>query len=499
MTPSEASDEFANIMALPRQADSPATPRLVRKPATKVAAFFDFDGTMIDGYSAKAVLSDRAKRGAMGVGDVLRLLEAVVKTAGGHDVLHDFMRQEVLALQGQPVEDLDALGTRLTRGAIGGWLFPEAVALINDHRRQGHLIVIASSALPFQVEPLARELGIDHVLCTRLETRRGICTGEIDGEVLWGAAKADAVRQFALDHGVSLPKSYGYANGIEDVDFLDLVGNPTAVNPAADLAAVADERSWQTTQFQRRPGTGIVEIARTAAAYGGLAAGACVGAALGLINHSRREAANLTFSIGSDVGLALAGVRINVVGEENLWSQRPAVFIFNHQSLLDGWVAINLLRSDFTGVGKKEMSRLPVLAQFAWLTNVALIDRADSEKARAALDPVLDRLREGYSITLAPEGTRSITSRVGPFKKGAFHLAMQAGVPVVPIVIRNSGELQWRGSNVIRSGAIDVAVLPPISVADWTRDELGERVAEVRQSFVDALDDWAGTVAKLGG
>jgi HAD superfamily hydrolase (TIGR01490 family) len=497
MTSSEPSDAFASSVALPRQADSAATPRLVRKPAKKVAAFFDFDGTLIDGYSAKAVLSDRAKRGAVGVSEVLRLLEAVVRTVGGHDVLQDFMRQEVLALQGQSVSDLDTLGVRLTRGAIGGWLFPEALAQINHHRRQGHLIVIASSALPFQVEPLARELGIDHVLCTRLETRSGICTGEIDGDVLWGPAKADAVRRFAEDNGISLAKSYGYANGIEDVDFLELVGKPTAVNPGADLAAVAAQRSWPTAEFRHRPGGGVVEIARTAAAYGGLAAGACVGAALGLINHSRREAANLTFSVGSDVGLALAGVHLNVVGEEHLWSQRPAVFIFNHQSLLDGWVAINLLRSDFTGVGKKEMSRLPVLAQFAWLTNVALVDRADSAKAKAALDPVLERLREGYSITLAPEGTRSVTPRVGPFKKGAFHLAMQAGVPIVPIVIRNSGELQWRGSNVIRSGVLDVAVLPPISVADWSRGELNDRVAEVRQLFVDALDDWDGTVANL--
>jgi putative phosphoserine phosphatase/1-acylglycerol-3-phosphate O-acyltransferase len=145
------------------------------------------------------------------------------------------------------------------------------------------------------------------------------------------------------------------------------------------------------------------------------------------------------------------------------------------------------------------MSRLPILAQFAWLTNVALIDRADSEQARAALDPVLDRLRDGCSITLAPEGTRSVTPRVGPFKKGAFHLAMQAGVPVVPIVIRNAGQLQWRGSNVIRSGEIDVAVLPPITVASWSRAELGDRVAEVRQLFVDALDDWDATVASLSG
>ena len=86
---------------------------------------------------------------------------------------------------------------------------------------------------------------------------------------------------------------------------------------------------------------------------------------------------------------------------------------------------------------------------------------------------------------------------MGPFKKGAFHLAMQAGVPVVPIVIRNAGELQSRGSHLIRSGRLDVAVLPPVSVTDWSAADLDLRVADVRQQFVDALEDWEGTVARL--
>jgi putative phosphoserine phosphatase/1-acylglycerol-3-phosphate O-acyltransferase len=188
---------------------------------------------------------------------------------------------------------------------------------------------------------------------------------------------------------------------------------------------------------------------------------------------------------------------VNVAGEHNLWAARPAVFIFNHQSLLDGWIAIKLIRRDFTGVGKKEMGRIPLLAQFAWLTNVALVDRSDPDKAKATLEPVVERIRQGYSIAIAPEGTRSTTPRVGRFKKGAFHLAMQGQVPIVPIVIRNAGELQWRGSKVIRSGEIDVAVLNPISVAGWTPQNLDDKIAGVRSQFVDGLDDWAGLIASI--
>ena len=466
-------------------------------PPGRVAAFFDFDGTLIDGYSAKAVLTERFRHGDLGLGEIAGLADAMVRTALGEDVVEDFMKTGVQGLRGKSVDELDAFGRRLARSVIGSWLFPEVVPLIAHHQRLGHVIVIASSALPFQVEPLARELGVDHVLCTRLAAEDGVCTGAIDGEVLWGAAKAAAVRELAATEGIDLAASHGYANGDEDIDFLSAVGHPVAVNPGPQLAQTAVERGWPVELFAGRRGPGVVDAVRTVAAYGGLAAATCLGAALGLLNRSRREAANVTLSVGADVGLSLAGVRLNVHGEENLWSHRPAVFIFNHQSMLDGWVAIKLLRSDVTGVGKKEMSRLPVLAQFAWVTNVALVDRADGAQARAALEPVLERLRDGYSITLAPEGTRSVTARVGPFKKGAFHLAMQAGVPIVPIVIRNAGELQWRGSNVMKSGEVDVAVLPPIPTTGWSRKKLDEHVTAVRGLFVDALEDWDAAVAGL--
>ena len=369
-----------------------------------IAAFFDFDGTIIEGYSAKAVLSHRIKHADLGLRESLGMLAAVARTVAGQDALEDFMRVGVAGLKGREVAELEKLGRELTRSEIGGWLFPEAAATIADHKAKGHLVVIASSALPFQVNELARELGIDHVVCTRLAEEDGVLTGEIDGDIVWDKAKARAVKAFARANKIDLAASYAYGNGDEDIAFLSTVGHPVAVNPGSELAEAAAENGWPVKSFAATPGGGVVAAVRTVAAYAGLAAGCTVGAGLGLINHSRREAANIAFAVGSDVGLSLAGIKVNVAGEKNLWEQRPAVFIFNHQSLLDGWAAINLVRSDFTGVGKKEMSKVPVMAQFAWLTNVALIDRADSGKARAALEPVLERLQAGYSITLAPEG-----------------------------------------------------------------------------------------------
>ena len=104
------------------------------------------------------------------------------------------------------------------------------------------------------------------------------------------------------------------------------------------------------------------------------------------------------------------------------------------------------------------------------------------------LQPAVDRLREGISLAIAPEGTRSYTPRLGKFKKGAFHVAMQADVPIVPIVIRNAGAVMPRNAVTIRPGTIDVVVHPPISVDGWTPDDLDERIDGVRRLFLDTLE-----------
>jgi putative phosphoserine phosphatase/1-acylglycerol-3-phosphate O-acyltransferase len=460
---------------------------------SRIAAFFDFDGTVIDGYSAVALLKDRLRRGEIGPTEALKLSLTAFEALNGQGEVEDFMQAGVAAFAGRPMADLEMMGEKLAKSVLGGCIFPEAAALMASHQRKGHLVVIASSALPFQVEPLARELGVDHVLCTRLVSEDGLCTGEVDGDMLWGKAKATAVQAFALENDIDLEASHAYANGDEDVDFLSSVGHPQAVNPGVQLEAVALVRAWPVVRFTKSHGS-LRDTPRTIAAYGGLAAACVIGAGLGVLNRSRRVAANTSLSMGSEVALALAGVSVNVTGEHHLWEQRPAVFVFNHQSLLDPLVIFKLVQRDVTSVGKKEVEKQPLVGQFAWLINAALVDRADVTKAREALLPAVERLKDGYSIVIAPEGTRSITSRVGPFKKGPFHLAMQGGVPIIPIVLRNTGELQWRGSKLIRSGQVDALVLPPISVASWDPADLTARVAAVRQQFVDALDDWDSAI-----
>ncbi|MGH9042445.1 MAG: HAD-IB family hydrolase [Acidimicrobiia bacterium] len=474
-------------------ADAELTAEVEAAPSgPKVGAFFDFDGTLISGYSARAFVEDRLRRRQVPTVEMFRGVGAALDMAvRGADVT-GLMQVTARSSRGEPEEELVAVGQRLWRDRIAGMAFPEARALVQAHQRRGHTVVLASSATSYQVGPFAADLGIDHVLCTRFGLEDGRMTGELDGPVLWGEGKAAAVRSFAAAHGVDLAESFGYANGDEDIPFLEEVGHPRPLNPGARLAKVAQERGWPVRRFRKRDGIALNSLARTGAAVAGLTVSAGAALAVGLVNRSRRDAANLAASAGTDLTLALAGVKLNVVGEEHLWSHRPAIFVFNHQSSLDVLIIGNLLRRDVTGVAKAEAASDPRFAVFGALAGVAYVDRSDRAQAVSALDQVLARLDEGVSIAIAPEGTRSATATVGPFKKGAFHMAMQAGVPVVPVVIRNAGELMWRSSVLVRPGTIDVAVLVPVDTRRWRREDIDDHVEEVRAMFVETMDDWPG-------
>lgn len=258
------------------------------------------------------------------------------------------------------------------------------------------------------------------------------------------------------------------------------------MNSSGD-ARIPWQRARRAPRRSSRGLSGVRQIVRTGAAIAGFGTVTVVGAGVGLLKRDRRRAANVATSLGCDLALALAGVRLNVVGEEYLWSQRPAVFIFNHQSSIDLPVVGSLLRRDVTGVACD-----PRVALLGYLADVVYVDGATTAQAKATFAPVVDRLRAGVSIAIAPEGTRSPTPRLGRFERGAFQIAMQGGVPIVAIVIRNAGEIMCKGSLVIRPGTIDVAVLPPIAAQDWTVEQLDERIAEVRRLYLDTLESWPG-------
>ena len=457
-----------------------------------VGVFFDFDGTLIDGYSASALYAHRFKNFEIGPVEFLHTVRASLGGSLSEDAFEELLSRGIRGWAGRSVQDIAELGDKLFLQGIAGTLFHGAWRAVKAHQRQGHTIAIATSATRFQVAPLARELGIEHVLCTELEDENGVLTGRVQGRTLWGPGKLAAVEAFADRQGLELSKSYGYANGDEDVPFLSAVGRPYAVNPQPALAKQAERGRWPVVRFQRAPGRlDPKPLARTAAMYGTLIGAGAVGIAVGALTGNRRHGIDTASSLFAHVGSAVGDVRINVVGRKNLWAHRPAVFMVNHQSaLIDVLVTTMLLQNGFTGVVKREVAHVPVIGQLLTLADFAFVDRSDGVQARAALDDAKRRLAQGTSVVLSPEGTRSLTPTVGQFKKGGFHVAMQAGVPIVPIVIRNAGELMWRHAKTARPGTVDVCVHEPIQTTGWTKSDLDAAVERVHRLYLDTLEDW---------
>ena len=406
----------------------------------KIGAFFDFDGTLIDGYSADVVYRDRLGRRDIGPAELGRSLLAVAGMRLRGQTVDSLIVAALAGLAGTTDEQMTAFGERLFDDAIGGLVFPGARTLIAAHRAAGHKIVIATSATRYQVAATAADLEVDDLLCTQAELDAdGVLTGRVDGKVLWGPAKADAVRDCCRRRKLRLTDSYGYGNGDEDEAFLHAVGRPTALNPHGGLALRAVSEDWPVAELTPAGGRfGIVPALRTGAALSAMGAAFGVGVGVRLLNRDRRMGANVATAIGAQVGLALGGVEVRLQGAEHVEAARPAVFVFNHQSGLDMLIIGQVVGHDVTGVAKQELKREPRFAPLGYLVDIAYIDRADGKQAREAMAPAVRKLRAGTSIAIAPEGTRSVSPRLGPFKKGAFHLAAQAGVPVVPVVIRTA-------------------------------------------------------------
>jgi len=454
-----------------------------------IGAFFDLDGTLVEGYTANTFFTESIRQRDIAPGDVARSLFSAVDGKLGGDPTA-LGRHGAAAMAGREADTVMEMGERLFAQKIAAAVRPQARELVRAHQRMKHTVAVASAATRFQIEPLARDLGISNILCTEVEVVDGVITGELAGPMLWGEPKGAAVRAFAREHGVDLTVSYAYGNGDEDVPFLGSVGRPHPLNPHAGLAVAAKNYRWPVVNLQEPNSGGLRALAGTAAALGAFGAGMVVGAATSLLSGDAAAGRNIGIPLACDLALAMAGVKLEVVGEHNLWAARPAVFVANHQSSLDAPLMGALLRKDFTGVAKKEAQWDPRMAVAGLFVDPAYIDRSHPDSAKRDLAVLADRIRAGTSAVIMPEGTRSPTPNVLPFKKGAFHLAMQAGVPIVPIVIRNAGELMWRNSKLLHSGTLQIAVLDPIPTDGWTPESITEHTRVVREKFIATLADW---------
>jgi putative phosphoserine phosphatase/1-acylglycerol-3-phosphate O-acyltransferase len=453
----------------------------------KIGALFDLDQTLLAGFSATSFIRERLVTGRMSPQELATTFYGALSFALGRTGFSALMSATTAAYRGLAESMLEEVGEEVFVKHLATQIYPESRAIVEAHQEAGHTIAIITSATRYQAEPLARDMGIDHVLCTELEVEEGVFTGEVIRPTCYGEGKAVAARSLAARVGLDLDESYFYTDSHEDLPLLEAVGRPRPLNPNRQLAQISKERQWPIRRFSSRGRPGIGDLVRTGLTYASLIPSFWAGAAAGLVNGSYREAVNVSGAVWGDLATSLAGIDLRVEGEEHLWSHRPAVFIFNHQSGLDAILMIKLIRRDVTGIGKMELKKNPIFGPIFTAAGVVFIDRANSSKAIEALKPAVDALKEGRSLVIAPEGTRSPTPRLGRFKKGAFHLAMQAGVPIVPVVFRNVLDAFPKDATIVRPATIEAVVLPPVETTGWTVEGLDEEIAEIRNRYLEVL------------
>ena len=228
-------------------------------------------------------------------------------------------------------------------------------------------------------------------------------------------------------------------------------------------------------------------VVRTLLALVAILPGLFAGLAVQLVTGDRRRAVNRALDVWGRWGTRAAGIRLEVEHPERLEEPRPAVFVLNHRSGVDPILACALLRRDLFAIAKHELRRNPLLGPAFAFAGVAFVKRAEPAQALRALEPAVEAIRSGLSLVVAPEGTRTSGAALGSFKKGAFRVAMAAGVPVVPIVIANAADVLPRGGWLMRPATVRVSVLEPFATASWSLDTLDDEIERVREAFEERL------------
>jgi len=452
-----------------------------------IGAFFDLDKTLIKGFSAKDFFKARILSGKITSKEVVAQFAGVLSYATGNGNFASMAAIGAKGVKGVKEQVFIDVGEEVYQKYLAEAIYPESRALVAAHLAKGHTVAIISAATPYQVDPIARDLGIPTVMCTRMEVKNGEFTGNIVEPACWGEGKADAGRTLANQYGLDLGKSYFYTDSAEDFPLLEIVGNPRPLNPDQKLSALAFQNDWPIYRFHDEEPSQVTNLVRTGLAASAFMPAILAGVAKGVTNRSWQDGIESMMAGLGDFGTAAAGIQLAVKGEEHLWSHRPAVFILNHQSNADFLIAAKLIRKGARGVAKKELQKMPIIGQMLMASGTIFLDRTDKEKSIEAMKPAVESLKMGTSVVIFPEGTRSYDYTLGKFKKGAFHLAIQAGVPLVPIILKNAHDAMPRGSNIFRPTTVEVVVLPPIPTANWKLADLDGHIAEIRAMFLKEL------------
>ena len=188
--------------------------------------------------------------------------------------------------------------------------------------------------------------------------------------------------------------------------------------------------------------------------------------------------------------LLISNTKVEIIGRENILKGKPQIFMANHQSDFDILIVLGHIPGQFRWIAKKELFHIPIFGAAMKTAGYIEIDRHNHEKALQSLDEAALRIREGKSVMSFPEGTRSRNGEIRTFKQGIFHLAIKAGVPIVPVSIVGSGQIMPKRSLKVTPGRVKLIIDKPIDVKSYTIENRHELIDKVRKVIIKNYDSW---------
>ncbi len=211
---------------------------------SRIAAFFDVDHTLLEINSGTEWVRHEWRRGRMSVRGLLRAIWWLALYRLSWMDFEDVTAKATVGYHGRAVADLEAEVRTWFDSEIAAWICKQGRQAIAQHRSQGHIVALLTSGTRFSAQPLAERLGVDHVLCTELETHNGVLTGRHLAPACGGSGKIVHAEKFAEDHNIDMARSYFYTDSMSDLPMLERVGEPRVVNPDARLRREARARGW---------------------------------------------------------------------------------------------------------------------------------------------------------------------------------------------------------------------------------------------------------------
>ncbi|MBV8982035.1 MAG: HAD-IB family hydrolase [Acidimicrobiia bacterium] len=429
------------------------------------AAFFDLDRTLLRKASGPVYTEALIQAGIApdrhvpGMGMVYRLNDVLGESAAAMGLA----RLAANIAKGWQPAAVRAAAEEAAEG-LAEEVVPYARPLLDEHRKAGRPVVLATTTPYDMVAPLAARLEIDDVVATRYAVQDDKYTGGLDGPFVWGRGKLDAVRAWAATHDVDLDESWAYSDSFFDIPLLSTVGHPVAVNPDLRLQAVAFLRRWPVRHLDVPPG---------------------VPKMLGV------EPFDLLRPFLNPAAYPYA--RFDVDGADRIPRRGPVIVVANHRSYFD--VAAMAVTVGHAGrpirfLGKAEVFDAPVIGQLASALGGIRVDRGtgSDEPLRAAAEA----LEGGQLVALMPQGTiprgEAFFDPVLKGKWGAARLAAMTRAPVIPIGLWGTEKVWPRSSrvpnvtNVLRAPEVRVRVGEQVDI------DYGDAQADTERIMTAIMD-----------